>query len=116
MAEITMPKLSDTMEEGVVMRWLKSIGEPVAKGEVVAEIETDKATLEMESLEDGVLAEICVEEGQSVSVGQPMAVIDPLGKTGEGLREANHRNPPGAAVPGRCRPGERSGRGIRGRR
>ena len=95
MAEITMPKLSDTMEEGVVMRWLKSIGEPVAKGEVVAEIETDKATLEMESLEDGVLAEICVEEGQSVSVGQPMAVIDPLGKTGGGIAGGQPSKPAG---------------------
>jgi pyruvate dehydrogenase E2 component (dihydrolipoamide acetyltransferase) len=75
MAEITMPRLSDTMEDGVVVRWLKAIGETVAKGEVVAEIETDKATMEMESLEGGVLAEIYVEEGQRVSVGQPMAVI-----------------------------------------
>ena len=95
MAEITMPKLSDTMEEGVVMRWLKSIGDPVAKGEVVAEIETDKATLEMESLEDGVLAEIRVEEGQSVSVGQPMAVIDPLGKTGGGIAGGQPSKPAG---------------------
>ena len=117
MAEITMPKLSDTMEEGVVMRWLKSIGEPVAKGEVVAEIETDKATLEMESLEDGVLAEICVEEGQSVSVGQPMAVIDPLGKTGGGIAGGQPSKPAGGPPSReRCRPGERSGRGIRGRR
>lgn len=75
MAEITMPKLSDTMEDGVVVRWLKGIGEAVSRGEVVAEIETDKATMEMESLEDGVLSEIHVEEGQRVSVGEPMAVI-----------------------------------------
>ena len=95
MAEITMPKLSDTMEEGVVMRWLKSIGDPVAKGEVVAEIETDKATLEMESLEDGVLAEIRVEEGQSVSVGQPMAVLDPAGKTGGGITGGQPSKPAG---------------------
>ena len=80
MAEITMPKLSDTMEDGVVVRWLKGIGESVAKGEVVAEIETDKATMEMESPEDGVLSEIHVEEGQRVSVGEPMAAIDAGGQ------------------------------------
>jgi len=80
MAEITMPKLSDTMEDGVVVRWLKSVGEAVSRGEVVAEIETDKATMEMESLEDGVLSEIFAEEGQRVSVGQPMAAIDAGGQ------------------------------------
>ena len=80
MAEITMPKLSDTMEDGLVVRWLKSIGEAVSRGEVVAEIETDKATMEMESLEAGVLSEIYVEEGQRVSVGQPMAAIDAGGQ------------------------------------
>ncbi len=80
MAEITMPRLSDTMEEGVVVRWLKGIGEAVCRGEVVAEIETDKATMEMESLEAGVLSEIYVEEGQRVSVGQPMAAIDAGGQ------------------------------------
>ena len=80
MADITMPKLSDTMEDGMVVRWLKRVGEAVAKGEVVAEIETDKATMEMESLEDGVLSEIHVEEGQRVSVGEPMAAIDSGGQ------------------------------------
>lgn len=80
MAEITMPRLSDTMEDGLVVRWLKGIGEAVSRGEVVAEIETDKATMEMESLEDGVLSAIHVEEGQRVSVGEPMAVIDAGGQ------------------------------------
>lgn len=80
MAEIIMPRLSETMEDGVVVRWLKSIGETVSRGEVVAEIETDKATMEMESPEDGVLSEIHVEEGQRVSVGEPMAEIDAGGQ------------------------------------
>lgn len=88
MAEITMPNLSDTMEDGVVLRWLKSIGEAVAKGEVVAEIETDKATMELESLEDGVLSEIHVEEGQRASVGQPMAVIDAGGQPSQSAEAA----------------------------
>ena len=88
MAEITMPRLSDTMEDGVVVRWLKGIGEAVSRGEVVAEIETDKATMEMESLEDGVLSEIYVEEGQRVSVGEPMAAIDAGGQPSQTAGEA----------------------------
>ena len=93
MAEITMPKLSDTMEDGVVVRWLKSIGEAVARGEVVAEIETDKATMEMESPEDGVLSEIHVEEGQRASVGQPMAVIDAAGQSSQSAGSATEIAP-----------------------
>ena len=80
MAEINMPKLSDTMEEGVVLRWLKGVGDVVAKGEIVAEIETDKATMEMDSSEDGVLARIYVEEGEKISVGRPMALIQSEGE------------------------------------
>ncbi len=79
MAEISMPKLSDTMEEGVVLRWLKSIGDVVARGDVVAEIETDKAIMEMESFEGGVLTGIYVEEGEKVPVGQRMALIQAEG-------------------------------------
>ena len=98
MAEITMPKLSDTMEDGVVVRWLKSIGEAVSRGEVVAEIETDKATMEMESLEDGVLSEIHVEEGQRVSVGEPMATIDAGGQPSQSAGPAAQVASPGIAV------------------
>ncbi|MBM3803828.1 MAG: 2-oxo acid dehydrogenase subunit E2 [Acidimicrobiia bacterium] len=75
MAEITMPKLSDTMTEGVVVRWHKKQGDVVATGEVLAEIETDKATMEMEAFDDGVLKEIYVSEGQKVSVGERIALI-----------------------------------------
>ena len=99
MAEITMPKLSDTMEDGVVVRWLKGIGETVAKGEVVAEIETDKATMEMESQEDGVLSAIHVEEGQRVSVGEPMAAIDAGGQPSQSAGPAAEvASPPAAPV------------------
>ncbi|MCI0424193.1 MAG: 2-oxo acid dehydrogenase subunit E2 [Acidobacteria bacterium] len=75
MAEITMPKLSDTMTEGVVVRWHKKKGDVVATGDVLAEIETDKATMEMEAFDDGVLKEIYVQEGQKVSVGERIALI-----------------------------------------
>lgn len=75
MAEITMPKLSDTMTEGVVVRWHKKKGDIVATGDVLAEVETDKATMEMEAFDDGILKEIYVGEGQKVSVGERIALI-----------------------------------------
>ncbi len=78
MAEITMPKLSDTMTEGVLIAWKKKAGESVSSGEVIAEVETDKATMEMEAFEDGVLSDL-VPEGTRVAVGEKIAVI---GETG----------------------------------
>src|SRR5437867_12654935 len=69
MPEIQMPKLSDTMTEGTLVAWKKKKGDTVSAGEVLAEIETDKATMEWESPEDGTLAEIYVEEGGKVNVG-----------------------------------------------
>lgn len=78
-----MPKLSDTMTEGVVIEWRKKVGEKVATGEVLAEIETDKATMEFESFQDGVLLYIGVEKGASATVDAILAI---LGKEGEDLR------------------------------
>src|SRR3954471_24674546 len=75
MPEIQMPKLSDTMTEGTLVAWKKKKGEQVSTGDVIAEIETDKATMEWESPEDGVLSEIYVEEGGKVEVGQRIAFI-----------------------------------------
>ncbi|MBA2430490.1 MAG: pyruvate dehydrogenase complex dihydrolipoamide acetyltransferase [Chthoniobacterales bacterium] len=75
MPEIQMPKLSDTMTEGTLVTWLKKKGEQVSTGDVIAEIETDKAPMEWESPEDGVLSEIYVEEGGKVEVGQRIAFI-----------------------------------------
>ncbi|HEX4886716.1 MAG TPA: pyruvate dehydrogenase complex dihydrolipoamide acetyltransferase [Luteibaculaceae bacterium] len=81
MAEIVrMPKLSDTMTEGVVAAWLKKVGDSVKSGEILAEIETDKATMEFESFYDGVLLHIGVEKGQAAPVDSVLAVI---GKAGE---------------------------------
>ena len=69
MAEIVyMPQLSDTMVEGVVASWFKKVGDKVANGEILAEIETDKATMEFESFYDGVLLYIGVEVGKAVPV------------------------------------------------
>jgi len=75
MPEITMPKLSDTMTEGTLVSWKKKKGDQVSTGEVIAEIETDKATMEWESPEDGTLTEIYVEEGGKVNVGDKIAFI-----------------------------------------
>src|ERR1700761_9385502 len=80
MPEITMPKLSDTMTEGTLVAWKKKKGDQVSAGEVIAEIETDKATMEWESPEDGTLTEIYVEEGGKVNVGEKIAFI---GEPGE---------------------------------
>ena len=75
MPEIQMPKLSDTMTEGTLVAWKKRKGDQVSAGEVLAEIETDKATMEWESSEDGTLAEIYVQEGGKVNVGDKIAFI-----------------------------------------
>ena len=75
MPEIQMPKLSDTMTEGTLVAWKKKKGDQVSAGEVLAEIETDKATMEWESPEDGTLTEIYVQEGGKVNVGDKIAFI-----------------------------------------
>jgi pyruvate dehydrogenase E2 component (dihydrolipoamide acetyltransferase) len=83
MAEIIrMPKLSDTMTDGVVAAWHKKVGDKVSAGEVLAEIETDKATMEFESFQDGVLLHIGVEKGKSAPVNNILAII---GTTGEDI-------------------------------
>jgi pyruvate dehydrogenase E2 component (dihydrolipoamide acetyltransferase) len=75
MPEVQMPKLSDTMTEGTLVAWKKKKGDQVSAGEVLAEIETDKATMEWESPEDGTLTEIYVQEGGKVNVGDKIAFI-----------------------------------------
>ena len=76
MAEIIrMPKMSDTMEEGVIAGWLKKVGEEVKSGDILAEVETDKATMELESYDDGFLLHIGINEGESVPVDGVIAII-----------------------------------------
>ncbi len=85
MAEVIfMPKLSDTMTEGVVAEWNKKVGDEVAEGELLAEIETDKATMEFESFYDGVLLHIGVEKGQTAPVNTLLAII---GEKGEDIKK-----------------------------
>ncbi|HEY0726985.1 MAG TPA: pyruvate dehydrogenase complex dihydrolipoamide acetyltransferase, partial [Pyrinomonadaceae bacterium] len=73
--KVIMPKLSPTMEEGQISRWLKKEGDKVAMGEPLAEIDTDKATMEMQALTNGVLRKIIVGEGQSAPLGEPIAIV-----------------------------------------
>ncbi|MEU2102110.1 MULTISPECIES: dihydrolipoamide acetyltransferase family protein [unclassified Nocardia] len=85
MPEITMPRLSDTMEEGVVVSWLKQVGDPVERGEILAEIETDKALMELEAYDSGVLEQILAAEGARVPIGTPIGLIgDGSGTTASG--------------------------------
>ena len=90
MPEIQMPKLSDTMTEGTLVVWKKKKGDKVSAGDVIAEIETDKATMEWESPEDGTLTEIYVEEGGKVEVGQRIAFI---GQEGEAAPKEEKKAP-----------------------
>ncbi|MTI30073.1 pyruvate dehydrogenase complex dihydrolipoamide acetyltransferase [Xanthovirga aplysinae] len=85
---ITMPKMSDTMEEGTISAWLKNVGDKVASGDILAEVETDKATMELESYEDGTLLYIGVEAGNSVPVDGVIAIIGEEGADYETLLKA----------------------------
>ncbi|WP_350293641.1 2-oxo acid dehydrogenase subunit E2 [uncultured Croceitalea sp.] len=86
MAEvINMPRLSDTMEEGTVAKWLKSVGDKVEEGDILAEIETDKATMEFESFYEGTLLHIGIEEGDGAPVDSLLAIIGEKGEDISGL-------------------------------
>ena len=76
---VTMPRLSDTMTEGTVATWLKKVGDTVKEGDILAEIETDKATMEFESFYNGTLLHIGLKEGESASVDSLLAIIGPAG-------------------------------------
>ena len=98
--EILMPALSPTMEEGNVSKWLKKEGDKIVAGDVIAEIETDKATMEVEAVDDGTLARIMVPAGtEGVKVNTPIAVLavegEDIDKAGEGVGEEE----PAAAKP-----------------
>ncbi|MEM9023168.1 MAG: dihydrolipoamide acetyltransferase family protein, partial [Bacteroidota bacterium] len=100
MAEIVrMPKLSDTMTEGVVAAWHKSVGDTVESGDLLAEIETDKATMEFESFQDGVLLHIGVDTGATAPVDSILAVLGEKGEDIEALLKADAEKPAEAASP-----------------
>ena len=75
MSEVNMPRLSDTMQEGTIAHWLKKPGDEVKKGDILAEVETDKATMELQAYDSGVLEQILVQEGETVPIGQPVAIV-----------------------------------------
>ena len=93
---VTMPRLSDTMTEGTVATWLKKVGEEVKEGDILAEIETDKATMEFESFNAGTLLFIGINEGQSAPVDSVLAIIGPAGTDINGIAE-NYKK--GGATP-----------------
>ncbi|MEN3367964.1 MAG: hypothetical protein V7609_107 [Verrucomicrobiota bacterium] len=93
MPEIQMPKLSDTMTEGTLVAWKKKKGDKVSTGDVIAEIETDKATMEWESPEDGTLTEIYVDEGGKVNVGDKIAFIGGEGEAAPTAKKEEKKKP-----------------------
>jgi pyruvate dehydrogenase E2 component (dihydrolipoamide acetyltransferase) len=88
---IEMPKLSDTMTEGTLVKWIKKVGDTVAVGDILAEVETDKATMEMEAFDEGILAEVYVPDGGKVQVGQKLAILTAKGE------KLDSKGPPPAA-------------------
>ena len=92
MAEVVMPRLSDSMEEGTILQWLKAVGDEVAIGDELVEIETDKANMAYESDVAGTLSEIFVQEGETVAIGTPIA------KVGDGDRGETSRSAAGPVV------------------
>src|SRR5882724_10513845 len=90
---IDMPKLSDTMTDGKLLKWLKKEGDVVKSGDMLAEIETDKATMELESFFDGTLLKIFSKEGAQVVIGDPLCAI---GKPGEQVDAPTPKSPPPA--------------------
>src|SRR5438445_1004403 len=104
MADVTMPRLSDTMEEGTIASWLKKPGEKVDRGEVIAQIETDKATMDLTAFEAGTLQEILAPEGSTVAIGQPVARIGDgkaasAAATAKAAEPAETSPPPAEAAP-----------------
>ena len=113
-----MPKLSDTMVEGTIARWKKKQGDTIETGDILAEVETDKATMEMEAFDDGVLKEIYVNDGGVAKVGEKIALVlaegespdsadaAPAAKAEEApaAQPAQSKAAPPPAAPGACRP------------
>ena len=104
MPVVTMPKLSDTMLEGTLVKWRKNKGDSIEVGDILAEVETDKATMEMESFDEGVLKETYIEEGGVVKVGDKIALILADGESADApvvpkASEAAKSAAPAAAAP-----------------
>src|SRR5438270_11240773 len=116
MKKVEMPKMGDTMEEGKILRWIKKEGDPVKKGEMLAEVETDKVNIEIEAFASGTLRKILVSEGNSAPIGAAIALIgaadEPLAENsgGNGVTktpaayESGVRSPVAARVPSSAAP------------
>src|SRR6266536_2424772 len=94
--QVIMPKLSPTMEEGQLSRWLKKEGDKVSMGEPLAEVDTDKATMEMQALANGVLRKILIKEGESAPLGQVIAIIGAADEDISGITTQSQTAPAGA--------------------
>jgi pyruvate dehydrogenase E2 component (dihydrolipoamide acetyltransferase) len=94
--EVFMPKLSDTMEEGRIIKWLKKVGEPVKEGELLLEVETDKADIEVEAFGSGILIEITAEEGETIKVGETIGLIGTEEEAGKAGKPAGKEEKPEA--------------------
>jgi len=106
MIEITMPRLSDTMEEGAISTWHKQPGDSVEIGDVLVEIETDKATMEYEAYEAGTLSKILVPEGEVVAIGAPIALLDDGSGPQPGAGDQESSAPEAAEEAGAAEPAE----------
>ena len=115
--EILMPALSPTMTEGNLAKWLKKEGDEVRSGDVLAEIETDKATMEVEAVDDGRVGKILVPEGtQGVKVNQPIALLLGEGEDASALAKSAEPPPARTPLPPHHRPAQIRRRKSRGRR
>src|SRR5438445_10051623 len=107
MKTVEMPKMGDTMEEGKILRWIKQEGDPVKKGESLAEVETDKVNIEIEAFASGTLRKILIAEGASAPIGAAIALIgapdEPLPESISGSRTGTTKTAapptPGRDVP-----------------
>ena len=86
-SDVVMPRLSDSMEEGTVLKWLVEVGGEVKRGEPLVEIETDKANMVYDADSDGVLLEVIAAEGETLEVGSVIAVVGEPGERAEGGRQ-----------------------------
>ncbi|MBI3967026.1 MAG: 2-oxo acid dehydrogenase subunit E2 [Chloroflexi bacterium] len=109
--DLVMPRLSDTMEQGTITRWLKREGEAFRRGEPIAEIQTDKANMELEAFDDGVLQKIVVNEGQTVNIGEMIALLGtpgdapPADGQADGAGQTGAASDPGGLVGSPAAPG-----------
>ena len=96
---VRMPKMSDTMTEGVLVAWLKKVGDVVKSGDIIAEVETDKATMELENYEDGTLLYLGVKEGEAVPVDGIIAIVGEAGADYQSLLSPQAASTPAPAAP-----------------